>query len=144
MKQLNTLTVRFLIVGGIGFVVNYSVLSLLTGFLGLHKVTAEICAAVVALQVTFLLHDNWTYKPKTTELTNKMRVALLSRYLLFITSNAFSSVMTVLLFAAFSHFIALKVVALGLAALAAMAWNYVVNKFVIWKHQNSGQESTKE
>ncbi len=132
LKQLNNLTLKFLIVGFIGFVANYTVLTFATSFFNLNKIFSEVIAAALALQLTFLLHDRWTYRESADD-DLSLRLPLKGRYILYLTSNAFSSVMTVILFSIFTQFIVLDFVALALSAAAAMVWNYVFNKMVIWK-----------
>jgi putative flippase GtrA len=124
-----TQKIRFVAVGFFGFVMNYSILSIAVS-LNMHQVSGEILAAIVALQATFFLHDKWTYLDKATPLS----LPLHSRYALYITSNSFGSIMTVLIFSVVAQFIPIHLISLGMAAFAAMVWNYVVNKVVIWRH----------
>ncbi len=140
-RQIDSLTIRFVAVGGIGFVANYVTLSALTDVNHLKKVPAEIIAAAIALHVTFLLHDRWTYKAGHRELSSK---SLRSRYLFYLTSNSFSSVITVVLFALFSHVIREKIIALGLSATAAMVWNYAINTFIIWRRTKPSVDTMLE
>ena len=123
------LKLRFLTVGLIGFFVNYIVLSISIA-LGLHQVPGEVVAAIVALQVTFVCHDQWTYLDKSSPL----RRNITKRYAMYIASNSFGSVMTVVIFSFITQFISFHLVSLGLAAVAAMIWNYVINKVYIWQH----------
>ena len=123
--------IRFLTVGVVGFVTNYIILTIAIYF-GMHQVNGEIVAAVFALQVTFMLHDRWTYYNKASPL----KLALHRRYILYITSNSFGSLMTVVIFSLTTRFIDFHLISLGLAAVAAMIWNYMINKFIIWRHQH--------
>lgn len=134
LKQLDNLTIKFLIVGSVGFVANYFVLFILTNQLGVNKVVGEILGVAFALQVTFLLHDHWTYRQARSGEEEHLRVPLSARYALYLASNAFSSVSTIAMFSVLIRFISADVVALGVSAVLQTIWNYVFNRAVIWKH----------
>jgi len=131
------LLARFVAVGIIGFIVNYSVLRLCTGSIGLNKIAGEIIAAIIALQVTFLLNDNWTYKLENSR--TLLTFKLWQRYIAYMSTNTFGSIMTVVLFAIFSNFLA-RLPALAFAAMAAMIWNYIMNKLLIWRRSYKHDE----
>lgn len=126
------LTAKFLAIGCIGFASNYAVLSLSTSVLHLNKIVAELIAAAVALQVTFLLHDRWTYRIDKN--THTYHLGLGGRYWLYIVSNSFGSLLTVGFFAVFSGFLA-HFPALVLGAIAGLVWNFLMNKTVIWRNR---------
>lgn len=127
-RDTKNLLIRFIIVGGIGFITNLFILTVLNHSFGLNKIVSEVLAAVVALQVTFLFHDNWTYKTNTTEYDLKFW----ARYPSYILSNSFGSIATVFLFSIFS-LIMPNAIALGFAATLAMVWNFFMNKVLIWR-----------
>jgi putative flippase GtrA len=129
-RKERKLAAKFLAVGTVGFITNYSILYFCTAELKLHKIVGEILAMIVALHVTFALNDRWTYRlgPGHT----KLSLSLKMRYILYLASNSFGSIMTIVLFALFS--LAFKnFVSLAAAAILAMVWNYMVNKIFIWK-----------
>ena len=128
LHKQHVVTEKFLTIGGVGFICNYATLWVANSYLGLNKVLAELCAAVVALQVTFLLHDRWTYRS-----AHGYNLGLGARYRLYIVSNTFASLLTVVFFALFSIFL-VHLPALALAALVGLAWNFLLNKGVIWRH----------
>jgi putative flippase GtrA len=121
-------TLKFLLVGGLGFIFNFIILKISIYF-GVNIVLSEIIATLFALQLTFLLHDNWTYKlhkKKSHHYNNSIR------YIGFITSNSIGSILTIILFSIYlSHFIAL-----ALAAMISMAWSFFMNKMLIWKNKH--------
>jgi putative flippase GtrA len=120
-------TTRFAIVGSIGFVANYIVLSIAQTVVDNH-VLAEIIAVLFALQITFILHDAWTYKEGHHGYDKKK----ISRYFSYLLSNFIGSAITVLLFA-LVYGLTPRFFALALAAIGGMVWNFVMNKFVIWR-----------
>lgn len=121
---------RFLLVGVVGFLVNYGILVCLTQFNTLPMIWGEVVAAVVALQFTFLLHDHWTYQFQTPQGTQKL--SLPSRYITYIASNSLSSLMVVVVFG-FMSGILTRFPALLLAAVCGMVWNYIMNTYFIWR-----------
>lgn len=129
-KEKN-IAIKFGIIGGVGFVTNYAVLKLGIGQ-GLNKIVAEILAALLALQVTFIFHDKWTYKIDKTK--HNYNLPFSKRYRIYLISNSFGSLMVVVFFALFTLFLG-HFFALALAAVAGLIWNYVINKTVIWHHQ---------
>ncbi len=134
------LTLKFGIIGGVGFVVNFGILKLCISSFGLNKVVAEVIAALVALQVTFLLHDRWTYR--IDETVHKYHLSFGQRYKAYLVSNSFASLLTVVFFALFSIFLG-HFFALALAAIVGLLWNFLLNKNVIWHHKPHDHHATK-
>ena len=126
------LTLKFGIIGGVGFVCNFLVLKLCIDTGGLNKILAEVIAALVALQITFLLHDRWTYR--IDETVHKYHLSFGGRYKAYLMSNSFASLLTVVFFALFSIFLG-HLPALALAAVVGLVWNFLLNKNVIWHHK---------
>ncbi len=128
----NKLTIKFGIIGGVGFVSNYLVLKGGVAIWGLDRITAELLAALVALQVTFILHDRWTYRIDMN--THKYHLNFMKRYRVYLVSNSFASLLTVAFFGLFSIFLS-HLPALALAAVVGLVWNYLFNKKIIWDHK---------
>ena len=57
-KQL----VRFVLVCGVGFLINLAVLRFAVETLGIQKLLAEAIAAVIAAPVTFVLNRQWAFR----------------------------------------------------------------------------------
>lgn len=123
---------RFLIVGSVGFATNYALLVLLGLAFDLHHAVAEAFAALLALQVTFLLHDHWTYLLHVPPGTERLKKP--TRYMAYLLSNSFGVFITVaafsLLYPTLPRFPSLLI-----AALFALVWNYSVNTYVIWRRR---------
>jgi putative flippase GtrA len=132
LYETHQLTIRFGIIGGVGFVTNYLTLKGLFVIFGLNRVIAELVAALVALQVTFILHDRWTYR--IDQSTHKYNLPFSKRYKTYLVSNSFASLLVVVFFALFSMFLG-HLAALALAAVVGLTWNYLMNKNVIWHHK---------
>lgn len=119
-------TMRFLVVGGFGFIVNFSVLWLLHGLLRLPLLTSQIVAAETAIIGNFALHHWWTYKGyKEADLT--------ARLLKFHSSAWTGSLITTLVLVGLVRYARVHyLAALAAGALVGMTWNYLMNRFVIW------------
>ena len=122
---------RFIVVGIIGFVFNYMILTAVIDYLKLERIVAEIIAMIFALQITFFLHDRWTYSS-----SHKHGVeyswGLKKRYMTYLLSNSFGSLLTIVLFGVFAQYLP-KLSALACAALISMSWNFILNKVVVWR-----------
>lgn len=125
---------RFIIVGGVGFISNYIILVLLTQFAGMNHVLAELIAAIIALQITFILHNRWTYILHTPKGT--ARLTLGARYASYIVSNSMGSLITVIAFS-FLYEHLTRLTALLSAAILGLCWNYIINTYVIWQKKNT-------
>lgn len=135
-------SIRFVIVGGIAFVFNYGVLIALHSTTSLGKIGSEAISMLLSVHLTFILHDRWTYSSVLTHRHNYLW-GIGRRYASYVASNSFSAVLTVVMFALFSRFLP-NLTALGAAALVSMMWNYVINKFVIWRKPGTKDEEIEE
>ncbi len=133
IKKHRVLVTRFVIVGSIGFICNFAVLKTLT-YLEVNSVIAEVIAVLIALQITFLLHDNWTYKLHISKIKHKYKLS--TRYFGYLTSNSIGALITVVLFSIFSIFLE-HFYALVLASMFSMVWNFIMNKLLVWRHKTS-------
>jgi putative flippase GtrA len=100
---------------------------------GANRLIGEAVAMLFSLQLTFALHDRWTYKGEDFAAGYSMGVR--KRYVSYLISNSFGSVLTVVLFASFAFLP--RFMALGAAAAVSMVWNFVFNKVVIWRKSNA-------
>lgn len=126
--------VRFCIVGGTGFVINFIIL------LGLHKLfhmpifIAQLIGAEIALASNFFLHHNWTYKHK------KIKKSITSLLLQFHATSwpaIIGSAVMVDFGVRFLHFS--NFISLATSSVIALMWNFVWSKYVIWKNITSVQ-----
>lgn len=120
---------RFLIVGVIGFFTNYLSLVAITELFGLDHIVSEAFAAFIALQITFILHDRWTYTLDSKNTTR--RLGIWTRYSGYLVSNAFGSLMTVVGFSLIFNYLT-RLPSLLIAAVGGLVWNYLMNTYVIW------------
>lgn len=123
---------RFVVVGVVGFIFNYGLLQVFSSLLGINHVVSEAVAMLFSVHLTFLLHDRWTYAGQGS---HKYLWGIGKRYASYLASNAFSAMLTVVLFGVFAQVMP-HVVALGSAAMISMVWNFTLNKVLIWRKSN--------
>lgn len=125
--------IRFCIVGTLGFVINFVLLTLLYKVLGIHVFIAQLISSEVALFSNFILHHNWTYKHKVTKKTVK------NLLIQFHMSSWTAIIGSALIVAGgvrllHMHYLA----ALIIASAVGLVWNFAWTKFVIWRHHHEG------
>lgn len=130
---------RFLIVGSVAFIFNYCLLTFIHSVTGLGKFPSEALSMLVAVQLTFFMHDRWTYAESNSK--RRYFLGIGKRYVSYIASNAFSAALTVVLFGLLVQFMP-NLLALGVAGVVSMAWNFIINKLFIWRHP--AKKSTQE
>jgi putative flippase GtrA len=141
MRHINILLgfdfVRFCIVGGIGFVINLALLSLLYGRLGLPIVVSQLIAAEIALFSNFILHHNWTYKKRAVTKSKKDLVVQ------FHATSWVAIIGSSLLVSAFTHYLHLQyILALAASSILVLFWNFSWSKYVIWQQNKVEEEQS--
>lgn len=125
--------VRFCIVGTLGFIINFVLLTLLYKKLHINVFIAQLISSEVALFSNFILHHNWTYKDRET---NKSIKNLLIQFHMSswtaILGSAAIVAGSVKLF--HMHYFT----ALVVASAVGLLWNFGWTKFVIWHHHDGG------
>jgi putative flippase GtrA len=99
----------------------------------MNKIESEAVAMLFSVHLTFLLHDQWTYKGLRGN--REYFWDIRKRYASYVLSNGFSAILTIVMFGVFAEFMP-TLLALGIAAFVSMIWNFVVNKVVIWRKPN--------
>jgi putative flippase GtrA len=118
---------RFALVGFASFSINFLMLILLHQALGLSLVLAQLLAGETAIIGSFMLHHNWTY-------SKYARQSLWQRFLKFNASAATGSLIVLAVLLVTVHVFGFYyLVGLVLGAVAAAIWNFVMNRFVIWR-----------
>ena len=124
--------VRFCIVGALGFIINFSLLTLLFKVLGIHVFVAQLISSEIALFNNFVLHHNWTYRDNVTNksIKNLLIQFHMSSWSAILGSSAIVSI-GVKVFD--MHYF----VALVIASATGLLWNFGWTKFVIWRHHGA-------
>lgn len=118
---------RFGVVGGIGAIVNMSILYLLVRYGGWNHMVAAAVATEVAILSNFAMNDRWTFHDAQQD---KGWVSRVAHYNAIALGGALISlaVLAVLTFGLGMHYLVANVVAIG----AGTIWNYVINSRVTW------------
>lgn len=124
--------IRFLVVGGIGFFVNYGMLALVFDLLGASILVAQIIAGETALLATFVGNNFWAF-------IGHHHVPVWHKLVKFHASAfaglAINSTCVVVL-VHFAHFY--YGLALVIGSIAGLVWNYTLYKrFVFKPHHKS-------
>lgn len=126
-KMLAIDTVRFVIVGGLGFVINLIVLVILHDFTGLGVGISQLVGAELAILSNFYLHSNWTYK-------GAVEKPLATRLAQFHASAwVGSGITSIILIVSVNRLHIYYPIALVIGSSGGLVWNYVWTKFVIFK-----------
>jgi putative flippase GtrA len=129
IRQLMTVDfVRFSIVGALGFVINFLILTMLYKQMNLHLFASQVIAGEIALFSNFYLHHNWTYKRRRVLKTIK---TLLIQFHL---TSWFAILLTAVLVTIGVNVFNLNyIVALFIAGATALFWNFTWSRYVIWR-----------
>ncbi len=168
--HLPTTLVKFLIVGGIGFVVNTAMLAIfydspvvwfLPGkdthaYLGLFSTAdsrlliSSILSVEVAIVVQFLLHEAWTFRNRRRDGWGVTRFAqynlssVVSPIAIVITVNVLTPILRD---AAGQHSllgVLAPYVSNGIGVLVGFAWNWTINSLFIWPHMQRDEPTVLE
>lgn len=119
--------VRFCIVGGLGFVINFILLNGLKEF-GLSVWLAQLIGAEVALGSNFILHHNWTYK------SHKVEKGLRSLVIQFHATTWPAIIGSVIMVGVSEKSFNLNnFQALVISSLISLIWNFCWSKYVVWR-----------
>ncbi len=127
--------VRFLVVGGLGFSINFVALWALHGHWHMNLVPAQLIASELAVLSNFTLHHNWTYRDYSS---GRLWHRLAKFHATAWTGALIGSVVLWLGVGLLGlHYL----IALALGAGVAMIWNYCLNKYVVWAKTHAGAAS---
>ena len=133
---------KFAIVGTIGAVVDFSVFNLLTRFTAINPVVASVCSFTVAIASNFTWNRFWTYPDsRSKSLAQQLsEFAVVNIVGVGIRTPVFAGLNKPLtnLFASLNFFPDAAIlepqflghnIALGIAVVLVMFWNYFVNRY---------------
>lgn len=123
-------TLRFLVVGGIGFGVNLAVLSLLYRVFEWSIVPSQLIAAEAAVLSNFFFHDNWTYLERISKSHDKFRIVKF--HLTAWTGSGIISLVVILMVNTVHQN---YLVGLVVASMVGLVWNFLWNRYFVWRGQ---------
>jgi putative flippase GtrA len=123
--------VRFVVVGGIGFLFNYASLALFYKLIGLPIIIAQILGAEIALLSTFVGNNFWAFK-------GHHHIQLKTKLIKFHMSAAAGLAINSILVIVLVHFAHLYYgLALVIGSAAGLVWNYTLYKRFVFKNHES-------
>ena len=122
---------RFIVVGAGGFTINFAVLLLLHGILGLPVLLGQLLAAECAILSNYYFHSIWTYRGAKVKST----VIRLAQF--HITAWVGSGITTVVLVGAVHLLHANYLLALVYGSAIGLVWNYLWTKYLIFAKASS-------
>ena len=127
-KILKIEFIRFCIVGGTGFVINFILLTLLHKGLGIDIFVSQLVGAEVSLFSNFMLHHHWTYKAHKVD---KSMTGLIVQFHATSWPAIVGSAVMVSVGEKIFHLSDLF--ALVVSSAIALLWNFFWSKYIIWK-----------
>lgn len=122
--------IRYLVVGGSTFLIDFSLLYTLYGNIHTTITFATSAAYWVSIVYNFTLNRYWTFD--TREKENLKRH--ITTYMFLLVGNYFFTVIFVAIFSSFMYFIVAKILAVAIQ----MTWTYVIYKnFIFVKSKQS-------
>jgi putative flippase GtrA len=129
--------IRFCIVGGTGFVINFIILNVLHDLLHIPVYISQFIGAEVALFSNFMLHHNWTYAAGKSRRAKESILSLLVKFHATSWPAIIGSTLMVSAGVKFLHLGTL--LALAVSSVIALLWNFVWSKYFIWRDTNPKQ-----
>ena len=123
--------IRFLFIGAVGFIVNYLSLSLFYDLLKISILTSQIIGVELAVFVTFLGNNYWTFKHHQ----NKSMINKFIKFHLSALGGVFVNSGIVISAVQYLHFY--YGLALIVGSLVGLVWNYILYKKFVFKFNNN-------
>jgi|GEM_PF-4269007 len=136
-KASRLVVAKFIVVGIVAFLVNYAILELALRIVTIPKPIAATLAMIVTINLTYILHTNWTYIRKDIS----YYMPPIKRYLSYLSTNSTGAVITIVGFSILSSRLP-NLISLGIAAITAMIWNFLMN-LIVWRHNKELKSDIK-
>lgn len=126
-KLINKEIIRFLFIGGVGFIVNFLSLTLFYNILRLPIFIADLISAEIALVSTFIGYNFWVF-------LNHHHRSIKNKFLKFQFSAGIAIILNVLTVSILVRYVHLYYgFALVTGTLVGLVWNYTLNKKIIFR-----------
>jgi len=123
--------IRFSIVGGLGFILNLILLTILHKKFGVNIFIAQLISAELALFGNFILHNYWTYAHHRVD---KTKTNLLIKFHMTSWPAILGSTLMVGFFEKLAHFG--NLLSLSISSIIILGWNFFWSKYFVWKDVN--------
>lgn len=116
---------RYLVVGGIAFIVDFSILYLLVNFLGINYLIAAAISFITGLFVNYLLSISWVFNRSPESV-------LSSSFLIFLVTGLVGLGLNEVLMFLFTHVIGLDYLYSKIIAVpVVLFWNFISRKYLV-------------
>lgn len=130
--------IRFIVIGGVGFIVNYLGLALFFQYLTVPIVAAQVISAELAILATFIGNNLWTFKGhKQIPLVHKLIKFHISATAGFLINSGF-----VIVLVNYAHlYYGLSLI---VGSLAGLIWNYTLYKRFVFSKKERESDKTDQ
>lgn len=130
-KLFSNEVIRFLTIGGVGFIVNFIMLTILYHHFKMPIVIADTLSAETALIATFFGYNFWAFK-------GHHHISKRNKFLKFQISAAIGVIINITIVSLLVRYAGLYYgLSLVIGTLTGLIWNYNLNKRVIFKSSNN-------
>lgn len=130
---------RFCAVGTLGFLINFTLLTVLYKWLDFPIVLAQVIASELSLFNNFMFHQYWTYRH------DSLKKPFLQLIIQFHATSWIAIIGSTLLVSLMVGILHIDyIVALVVSSALALFWNFFWTRFAIWKKTPSKNETTEE
>jgi putative flippase GtrA len=139
-QNISREVITFGVIGTIGFLVDGGLLTLLNSFLNLDLLTSRLCSFSGAVTVTWYLNRNYTFPDQTDD-------HALHEWTRYAALNGLGALLNLAIFFwlifEFSALTIVPLVPLAIASLVAMAFNFLVSKYIAFRAVRMWREKTR-
>ena len=125
----------FLVVGGIGFLIDSAALMILIEFGGLDPYTARVYSFGVAVTATWQLNRHWTFRSNKTHRPVK-------EYVVYTSVQVFGALVNLAIYSICilknEFFASYPVIALAIGSIVAMFFNFTGSHYIVFRHHIEG------
>lgn len=138
LRSHATQLTRFLVVGGVGFVVDASALLVLVRWAGLSPIWSRLPSILIALTTTWWLHRSFTFRSPARPAPTA------AEWLRFVLSNGLGNGLNLALYWLMVAAGWNLLVALAIASVAAVAINYSASAWWVFRPHRPKQPASRE
>lgn len=133
IRQYST-QLRFILIGGFNTVFDFSILFILTAFIGIPNIAANIVSTLIAFLISFVLNRTFTFNSTTKNIRRQFALfALVTLFGLWVLQSIIIySLVPLLIGFGCDNTLALFVSKL-IATMASLVWNYILYARLVFR-----------